>query len=174
MKHLSRKPKFGNGKDANDMLFRKLCYNFFTQGTITITHQRAKALKSLIDRLVSKTSERTESNKNYILRYIQDKNIINALFEKAGPVAQKTRGGYVTITRKHIRSNDGSQMSQLTWAHGITLQEPKKEEKVEKKAPKKAAPKAEKKEEAKTAAPKKEEPSEEPKKEVAAEATENK
>lgn len=127
MKHKVKKAKFGLGKDANDALFKKMCYNFFTNGTLTTTSERAKAVKALIDSLVSKTSEKTESNKNYILRYVQDKKIIDSLFEKAGPVAQKVRGGYVSMKRLHIRTSDGAQMAKLEWANGITL-EPAKEE----------------------------------------------
>lgn len=128
MKHKVKKAKFGLGKDANDALFKKMCYNFFTNGTLTTTSERAKAVKALIDTLVSKTSEKTQSNRNYILRYVQDKNIIDSLFEKAGPVAQKIRGGYVSMKRLHIRTSDGAQMAKLVWANGITLQQPVKEE----------------------------------------------
>ena len=149
MKHKVKKAKFGLGKDANDRLFQKMVYNFFSQGTLTTTRERAKAVKSLVDTLVSKMGEKTESNKNFVLRYIQDKTLLNDLFEKAGAVAQKTRGGYVTIKRGHIRSNDGAQMATLEWAHGITLKkeapvaEPKTKKAKVTKAPAKEEVKAE-------------------------------
>lgn len=124
MKHMTRKINFATGHDANKMLFRKMCYNFFLHGKIVTTRERAKTLKSLIDTLVSKTKEKTQGNKNYILRYIQDKKMISDLFDRVGPQAKSINGGYISFKRLHVRSNDGAHMAELTWAHGIVLQKP--------------------------------------------------
>lgn len=143
---MTRKNKFGTGYDSNKMLFRKMCYNFFLRGKIVTTHERAKALKSLIDTLVSKTGDSKQSNKNYILRYVQDKKIIKDLFEQVGPKAKSINGGYVSIKRLHLRTNDGAQMAQLAWAHGLSLQKPDIEKKTaDKKTENKSAVNEEKK-----------------------------
>lgn len=146
MKHRVKKAKFGHGLDANNALFRKMCYNFFSHGKLTTTLARAKAVRSMIDTLVSRMDEPTLNNKNYVYAVVQDKPMVEKLFEKVGPVAKNIRGGYVTMQRVHVRTNDGAQMAQIAWAHDITLvdaqpEAPKKEVKktvVEKKSTPKA------------------------------------
>jgi large subunit ribosomal protein L17 len=140
MKHQVKKATFGHGQDANQALFRKMLYNFLTRGTLTTTHTKAKAVKSLLDKVVGKLDEKTESNKNFVMRYVQDKRLLKDMFEQVGPVAAKVRGGYVTITRMHVRTSDGAQMSKLEWTHDIKITAPV-EEKKEKKAPKTSATK---------------------------------
>ena len=145
MKHRVKKAKFGHGLDANNALFRKMCYNFFSHGKLTTTVARAKAVRSMIDTLVSKMNEPTLNNKSFVYKVVQDKALVEKLFEKVGPVAKVTRGGYVTLQRTHVRSNDGAEMAQIAWAHDITLVDAAPEEPKTKKpaAEKKPAPKTE-------------------------------
>lgn len=144
MKHLIKKIKFNDGKDANSMLMKKLCYNFFQSGKLVTTQAKAKAMKSLLDTLVSKSREESESNKRYLQRYITDAKIRKALFEQVGKKAAGINGGYVRLVRQHERANDGAQMTRVEWAHDLTLElkakeEPKKAAKAEKKVTKPAA-----------------------------------
>ena len=70
MRHRVKKIKFSKGKDANEMLLKKLLSNFLIQGKITTTQKKAKAVKSGIDRIVSKSKNKTQSNKNYLLSFL--------------------------------------------------------------------------------------------------------
>jgi large subunit ribosomal protein L17 len=140
MKHLIKKIKFNDGKDANSMLMKKLCYNFFQSGKLVTTQAKAKAMKSLLDILVAKSTEESESNKRYMQRYITDAKLRKALFEQVGKKAAGIQGGYVRLVREHIRRNDGSQMTRVEWAHDLSLDLKVKEEpKAAKKAPAKKA-----------------------------------
>lgn len=138
MKHLIKKIKFNDGKDANSMLMKKLCYNFFQSGKLVTTLAKAKAMKSLLDTLVAKTREESESNKRYMQRYVTDVKLRKALFEQVGKKASGIQGGYVRLVRDHIRPNDGAQMTRVEWAHDITLELKPKEE-VKKAEPAKKA-----------------------------------
>lgn len=121
MIHKTKKIKFKNGQDANTMMMRKLMYNFLRDSRITTTEARAKALKRYMDRIVSKAKEKTEANKNYLLRYFNDKKIISVLFEQVGPAMAKINGGFVKIVRQNQRQNDGSMMVQMHWAHPMVI-----------------------------------------------------
>lgn len=142
MKHLIKKIKFNDGKDANSMLMKKLCYNFFQSGKLVTTQAKAKAMKSLLDTLVAKTIEESESNKRYMQRYVSDAKLRKALFEQVGKKAAGIQGGYVRLVRDHVRTNDGAQMTRVEWAHNITLELKAKEEskKIKKAEPAKKAP----------------------------------
>ena len=119
MKHQVSKVKFRAGKDANKMLIKKLVYNFFSHGSLVTTAAKAKTLKMFVERLVEKTKEETTANKNYMLRYINSKDLLKHLYANVGPVVKDVRGGYVRIEKLHQRMSDGSPMARVSWAYPI-------------------------------------------------------
>lgn len=121
MNHQSHKVRFGKGRDADRMLMRKLCYNFLRSGKLTTTQHKAKALKSEIDRLVSRLSEPSESNKKYVAQRVLDARMCRELFTQLADTSQKITGGYVSIARSYERSSDGAVMATVSWAHGISF-----------------------------------------------------
>lgn len=130
MIHKTNKVKFNNGQDANQMLMRKLAYNFLHNAGIKTTEAKAKALKTYMDRIVSKSKEKSEANKNFLMKYFDDKKTISALFDQVGPAVAKINGGFVKIVRLNQRENDGSMMVKLLWAHPVVIDwEDKKEDK---------------------------------------------
>lgn len=133
MRHRIKKVKFKGGKDANDMLVRKLAVNFFRKGKLTTTVSKAKVLKSIIERLVEKAKEKTESNKNHLLRFGIPKDLIYLLFESIGPALKNTIGGYVKVIRLGFRQSDGSVVASVEWAYPIVIETPKTETKEDKK-----------------------------------------
>ncbi len=120
MKHRISKRKFGCGYDANKMLMRQLCRNFFLEQKSTTTKERAKAMQIVIEKMVSKAKEKTEANKNQILRYFGEQAIVDRLFETVGPAFEKINGGYTKVSLLKQRQSDGAMMAQITWAHPLT------------------------------------------------------
>jgi large subunit ribosomal protein L17 len=120
MKHRIGKSKFGFGYDANKMLMRQLCRNFFLEQKSTTTKEKAKAMQSVIEKLVSKTKVKTEANKNYILSYFGEQALVDRLFKSVGPAFEKINGGYTKVTLIGQRKSDGAMMAQITWAHPLT------------------------------------------------------
>src|SRR3990167_6763458 len=103
MRHGILKTKFGGGKDANDMLMRKMAYNFFSHGSLKTTQTKAKVLKNHIERLVEKMKIKTEANKNILLRFLESEKLINLLYEQIPPVLGEIKGGYVRIEKLQVR-----------------------------------------------------------------------
>jgi len=120
MKHRIAKRKFGYGYDANKMLMRQMCRNFFLEQKSTTTKERAKAMQMAIEKLVSKAKVKTEANKNYILSFFGEQVLVNRLFNTVGPAFEKIHGGYTKITLLEQRQSDGAMMAQITWAHPLT------------------------------------------------------
>ena len=138
MKHRVKNIKFNRGQDANQMMVKKLLINFLKSSKLVITEKRGKALKMYLDRVLPKTKEQTESNKNYLLRYFPQKKVVDVLFTQVGPSIKDINGGYTTLTKLTQRDSDGAYMVKIQWAHPVTINwdEPKQEkteEKVEKK-----------------------------------------
>lgn len=124
MKHRVHKFNFKGGKDANDMLLRKLVVNFVEHGSMITTEKKGKALSSYIGRIVEKSKNKSEANKNYLLKEINSEKIIGLLFDKVGPVFKDVVGGYLTLQRLQQRVADGATMVKVAWAKPVVLVEP--------------------------------------------------
>lgn len=121
MRHLTKKVKFHDGQDSDTSIMRKLMYNFLRNSHITTTERKAKALKMYMDRAISKTKEKSEANKNYLLSYFPDSELIKVLFEQVGPAVSKFTGGFIKTTRLNQRETDGALMVKVQWAHPVVI-----------------------------------------------------
>lgn len=129
MKHRVAKRKFGQGYDANKMLMRQLCRNFFLEQKTITTKERVKAMQIIIEKLVTKSKSKTEANKNIILSYFGEKALVDRLFNTVGPAFAKVNGGYTKMTLLKQRQSDGAMMAELTWAHPFVTEKPEKKTK---------------------------------------------
>jgi len=119
MRHKVKKIKFNFGKDANKALMKKLAVNFLDKGYLETTLAKAKVLKSHLERLIFKMKLKNEANKNFLLKYLNNKKIVDDGFERIGPALSKIQGGYVRIMKLGVRSGDGSFMAKVEWAYPV-------------------------------------------------------
>lgn len=140
-----RTKKFGSGKDANQMLVRKLSREFFLKGRLTVTVARAKALRPSVEHMVHLAKKKTESAKNVLLTKTGDKKLVDVLTGQIAPVFAQKSSGFVRITRIGTRSSDGSLMGKLEWTMPVVVEDRVKIAKVKKDAEKKEAKAAAKK-----------------------------
>ncbi len=132
MKHRAKNIKFSKGQDANQMMVKKLLFNFLKSSQLVITQKRGKALKTYLDRVLSKTKVRSEANKNYLLRYFSQPKVVDILFAQVGPALQGIEGGFTSLTRLNQRDSDSADMVRIQWAHPVSIDwGEKKEEKIE-------------------------------------------
>ncbi len=115
MRHRVKKIKFRFGKDHNKMLMRKLVVNFLQHNKLTTTLPKAKALKSYLEKVISKAREKTEANKNALLKYVGNPRWVDYLFEKVGPAFKERIGGYVRVVKLLPRESDGAKMARVEW-----------------------------------------------------------
>lgn len=123
MRHGYRKIKFKQGKDANKMLLRKLAINFLAHGKINTTYKRAKTLKTWIEKIVEKSKQETQANKNYLLKILTNKKTIKFLFSQVGPLLRDKTGGYVRVVKLQERLSDGSLICRLDWVYPVVVKE---------------------------------------------------
>jgi large subunit ribosomal protein L17 len=116
MRHGYSKIKFKSGQDANQMLLRKLAVNFFMRGKLKTTLKKAKVLKTLLERLIEKMKVKNEANKNYLLKVLGDRKLVERSFSDFGMSFVNIKGGYVRIIKSGVRDSDGSEMALVQWA----------------------------------------------------------
>lgn len=121
MWHGVKKIKFSLGKDANDMLVRKLLNNFLRKGTLTTTLKKAKVLKSQIEKIVEKSKSETEANRNFLMKKLNDPKTISFLFKEVEPVIKNKIGGYVRIVKLGARDSDSAEIARCEWVYPIII-----------------------------------------------------
>jgi large subunit ribosomal protein L17 len=105
------KKKFHRKKDQRKALFRILAHHLIIQGKIKTTHQRAKFLKAIMERLISKAKRQDLSSLRYLLEYLPKKSAYKVFYELAPKYKERT-GGYVRITKlPFLGKKNNAQMS---------------------------------------------------------------
>lgn len=133
MRHGVKKIKFKLGVDAKQMMLRKLVYNFITRGKMTTTVVRGKILKSYLDKILVKTFEKTEANKNFLMKKLSDYKLVNTLFKTVGPVLKGKTGGFTRLIKLGTRESDAVEMGRLEWVYPVVLETTKPAKKTSKK-----------------------------------------
>jgi len=115
MKKRLSKVKLAHGRDANRMLARKLIYALLKNGQIKTTIAKARLVKPLWDRLAHRSKERTEANKNVLLKKLGKIELVNIFFKKVGPQIKESGRGFIKMKKIGQRLSDGSLMVNLGW-----------------------------------------------------------
>ncbi len=136
MRHSVKKIKFAKGKNATVALIRKLSVNFLKKGKITTTLKKAKVLKPIIERLVEKAKKKTEANKNLLLKYLANWQLVESMFGHVGPAFTTRIGGYVRLVRLGVVGADGNERARMEWTNPIIMKEKKINDDTIKKTPK--------------------------------------
>ena len=133
-KHLSR--------DTNERtaLFRGLIRNLFLQESITTTESKAKAIKGLVDKLISDSKKNTNAAKNSIISYLPQVEVNKKLMEEIAPRFPDRISGFTTLVNLGRRLGDGTMMVKMSLIDDRKV-ETKKEVIVEEKPVKKTTKK---------------------------------
>jgi large subunit ribosomal protein L17 len=159
--------RLGGSPAHQKLIIANLATNLFEHGRITTTEAKARVLRPVAERLITKAKKGDLHNRRQVLTTIKDKGVVHSLFEEIAPRYAERPGGYTRITKIGPRKGDNAPMAVIE----LVTEEytPKKEapaEKTAKKAPAKKS--AAKKTAAKKAAA--EAPAEETTEETTAEA----
>jgi len=77
---------------------------------ITTTTAKAKALRSYIEPLITRSKEDTTHSRRMVFRYLQDKKAVTELFREISPKVAERPGGYTRILRTGNRLGDNAEM----------------------------------------------------------------
>lgn len=112
-------------------LFKSLIISLITYGRIKTTVAKAKAIRGLVEKLVTRTKDGTDSAFRQIASFLTRKEAVEKLTKEIMPRFTNRVGGYVRIRRLKRRSGDNTEEAILEWTVGEEKKEKKKEEKKE-------------------------------------------
>jgi len=171
--------RLGGSPAHQKMIVANLATSLFEHGRVTTTEAKARVLRPVAERLITKAKKGDLHNRRQVLSTIRDKGVVHTLFTEIAPHFAERPGGYTRITKIGPRKGDNAPMAVIelvTEEYSAAAKEaPAKKTAKKSSAKKTAAKKAAPAEEQATEVPAEEpaaEVSEEPTEEPAPEATE--
>ncbi|MGO4256107.1 50S ribosomal protein L17 [Marmoricola sp. RAF53] len=132
--------RLGGSPAHQRLILSNLATALFEHGRITTTEAKARTLRPLAEKLITKAKKGDLHNRREVLKTVRDKSVVHVLFTEIAPTFAERPGGYTRITKIGPRKGDNAPMAVIelvTEAYTPAPAKPKKE----KAAP--AAPKAE-------------------------------
>jgi large subunit ribosomal protein L17 len=126
MRHLKKTVKLGRtGAHRNAMLANQVC-SLIAERRIKTTISKAKATRSLAEKMVTLGKTGTLAARRQALAVIKQPEQVKILFDEIAPGFAGRAGGYTRITKLGPRMSDASEMVILEW---VEASEPAETEK---------------------------------------------
>lgn len=130
MGHQDKVAKLGRTKAHRDAMLRNMAMSLFEHRLIKTTDSRAKALRPVVDRIISTAKKGTLASKREVARTVHQKKIFKKLFNEIVPQFESRTSGFTRVIKLGVRRGDGAAISV------VELMTEKPKEEVDKKAKK--------------------------------------
>ncbi|MCC7522178.1 50S ribosomal protein L17 [Candidatus Uhrbacteria bacterium] len=94
-------------------LLRGLATSVILYEHVNTTLAKAKAVKPLVERMITKGKVKTLNSRRQIARVLMTETAVNKVLEELGPRYAKRAGGYTRIIKLGARKGDGAQVAQI-------------------------------------------------------------
>jgi large subunit ribosomal protein L17 len=145
MRHLKKTVKLGRTSAQRKALLSNLAVFLIEHGRIRTTLAKAKALRPVAEKLVTKAKKGTLHARRMALSDLRHNvGAVHKLFAEIGPRSADRKGGYTRIMKLGPRKGDSAPMALIEWVdQAAPVEVVAPEPKPAKKAAKKSAPKTE-------------------------------
>jgi large subunit ribosomal protein L17 len=103
--------RLGGGPAHQKLILSNLATALFEHGRITTTEARARVLRPVAEKLITKAKKGDLHNRREVLKTIHDKAVVHTLFTEIGPRFAARPGGYTRITKIGPRKGDNAPMA---------------------------------------------------------------
>lgn len=138
MRHRKKTIKLGRTSEHRAALLSSLVCNLIKARRITTTLPKAKAARSLAERMVTLAKRNTLHTRRQAVGTLRQPDVVGELFSTIGPSFADRAGGYTRILKLGRRMSDSAEMAILEWVNFVP-QPPKKKEAKDAKGAAKAA-----------------------------------
>ncbi len=110
MNHLKKGRKFGRVRSQRKALIRSLAKNFIEHEKIKTTEAKAKEIRPIVEKMVTKARTGRLSDRRLIIAEIGEDRT-KKLFDDIAPKYKERNGGYTRIIKLGNRKGDASPMA---------------------------------------------------------------
>ncbi len=114
MRHLKKGKKFHRLKGERRSFLRNLANDLLRSGKIETTETRAKAIRPLVERMVTIAKRQDLAARRLLLARLHNERIVHKLYDEIAPRYQGRPGGYLRITKLgRSKKRDGSRLATI-------------------------------------------------------------
>ncbi len=112
----ARKTRFARPRNQYHALMRSLARALVLEEKISTTESKAKALRPVIERLVTYAKKNTLASRRLAKTKLGDATAVKKLFDSIGPHYATRAGGYTRVTKRALRgSNDARKLAYISF-----------------------------------------------------------
>jgi large subunit ribosomal protein L17 len=104
-------PRLGGSPSHERLMLANLATSLFKHGRIQTTETKAKRLRPLAERLITKAKRGDLAARRLVLTTVRDKDVVYALFSDIAPRYANRPGGYTRIVKTGPRKGDAAPMA---------------------------------------------------------------
>src|SRR6187200_2800575 len=103
--------RLGGSPSHQRLIVSNLATALFEHGRITTTEAKARVLRPVAEKLITKAKRGDLHNRREVLKTIRDKSVVHTLFTEIAPTFAERPGGYTRITKIGPRKGDNAPMA---------------------------------------------------------------
>lgn len=104
-------PRLGGSAAHQKAILANLATSLFEHGKIVTTEAKAKRLRPMAEKLITKAKNGSLASRREVMKTIRDKDIVHILFTDIASLYTKRAGGYIRITKTLPRKGDNAPMA---------------------------------------------------------------
>ena len=105
--------RFGGSAAHQKAMFANLVASLIAAEAIVTTEAKAKALRPIAEKLITKARAGGVHNQRLVVAYLRDKDMAYKLFAEIGPRYVDRNGGYLRILKLGQRHGDKAPMARV-------------------------------------------------------------
>ena len=110
MRHARKINHLGRTDTHRKAMLSNMASSLILHKRITTTVAKAKALRTYVEPLITRSKEDTTHSRRVVFSLLQDKNAVSELFREVSPKIMERPGGYTRILKTGFRKGDAAEM----------------------------------------------------------------
>lgn len=106
-------PRLGGSATHQRIILANLATQLFEHGSIVTTEAKAKRVRPLAEKLITKAKRGDLHARRTVMKTITDPGVVHVLFTEIAPVMEGRDGGYTRITKIGNRQGDNAPMAKI-------------------------------------------------------------
>ena len=103
--------KLGRSSDHRRAMLRAMVTFLLDKGKIETTVTRAKEVRSMTEKIITKAKVNNLHNKRQVMSYVTKEEVVKRLFDEIAPKYNDVNGGYTRILKIGNRKGDAAEMA---------------------------------------------------------------
>lgn len=113
MRHKKDKRILNRTSSHRKALLKNLCASLIKHGQLVTTEAKAKELRRVMEKNITKGKKKTLHVRRLINQQIKDKKLIKKLVEEICPSFVERKSGYLRLTKLYCRAGDNAPLVKI-------------------------------------------------------------